>query len=50
MEWLGPPDYLCERDPIDCFGIGKSGRFAGDGERNRAEPWWHCVEPVDVHD
>ena len=50
MEWIGPPDYLCEREPIDSFGIGQFHRIAGHGQRDRTEFWRRCFEPADVHD
>ena len=51
MEWIGPPDYLCEREPIDSFGMGSSLIIiAGHGQRDRTEFWRHYFEPVDVHD
>ncbi len=50
MEWIGPPDYLCEREPIDSFGIGQSHRIAGHGQRDRTEFRRRCFEPVAVHD
>ena len=50
MEWIGPPDDLFERKPIDSFGIGRSHRFAGHGQRNRAESWRRYLECVGVHD
>jgi hypothetical protein len=50
MEWIGPPDYLCEREPIDSVGLGKFDRIAGHGKRDRTEFWRRWFEPVDVYD